>query len=169
MPDRAHDPFEGAPCRNAPDDWFINPRGRLDEERVQQIEAELAETYDDLDDPGQHRAFEAEVIAHVGEEERHNRRHRRAALAACVYECPMAVRLACLRAGLALKPEHGVWGGYTADEIRQMLEIAERKKLGLADIADVVIDPDRAQALRRRPTKKSTTTPTEGDTHEQVL
>lgn len=124
--------FEGAPCAVSgdPDAWFVNKNGRLDPEEREDIEAQYA------------GKMGADMIA---EKERINRKRLRGAIRACYFECPMATRLECLQVGL--EEEFGVWGSYTAEERRQMVELRDRYQISSHRIADVVISQDRKAAF----------------------
>jgi hypothetical protein len=69
---------------------------------------------------------------------------RQGAVLICVGECP--VRQECLRSALACPPSHGVWGGYTAEEIRAMLRRSQRNGVPL-DVEALTTRPVRDPSM----------------------
>lgn len=126
------------PCETSPEDWFIQKDGKqyrdddflTDAEvrgltrSVLRIDGETAEEHRDRVD----RA----IATAEADRKRAALQRRRHAREACHLECPL--RLQCL--GLGMMPEnleHGIWGGYYAEERQQIEEvrlarIAERQE-----------------------------------------
>ena len=131
------------PCQrpeNNPEDWFIEKDGRqyADEDLLSHAEmqavsnAALAEHGEDLD------AIEAAIDAADEAAVKANLVRRRHAKDAC-YECYF--RTQCLEVALTERPNHGTWGGYYPEELRQVIRLRDERQKRRAE--------DRRAALSR--------------------
>lgn len=124
------------PCSspaNDPNDWFISRDGRqypddtfLTDAEVRSIAASVlvieGETVE-----GHCDRVEAALAAAIGERKRLALIGRRQAKDKCHNECYF--RTACLGRALDEGQDHGTWGGYYEEELREVRkEIARRKK-----------------------------------------
>lgn len=127
--------YQQTPCsspENDPNDWFISRDGRqypdddfLTEDEVSglsksvlAIEGETAEEHRDR--------IDAALAVAAGERRRAALIVRRHAKDAC-YSCP--IRTTCLGRALDEGQDHGTWGGYYEEELREIRkEIARRKR-----------------------------------------
>lgn len=114
------------PCQdpaNDPEDWFISRDGKqypdddlLDEETRLKIA-----TLDEDEQAKVTEAAEAEAL-------KASLRRRRHARDKCYTEC--LLRTACLNQALETGVEHGTWGGYHEEQLRELRRAIERRRTG---------------------------------------
>lgn len=125
---------EGTPCWETgidPDDWFISRDGKQypDDEFLTEVEkANIARSVlpkaDETEDEHTERVDRA-IRAAVADRRRAALQRRRKAREAC-YDCP--VRLQCLDLALEGNIQHGTWGGYYEEEIREIRREIKRRR-----------------------------------------
>lgn len=123
------------PCSSPdrdPNDWFISRDGKQYPDEDFLTEAEIAGLTKSVlaitgETAEQHQARVDSALTTARAERRRQRLiARRRAKEAC-YECPL--RAECLAAALENGFEHGTWGGYYEEELREIRkEIARRKR-----------------------------------------
>lgn len=126
------------PCQrpeNNPEDWFIEKDGRqyADDDLVAIEDAE--EIASDFH-PDDHSGIEGAIAEAEAEAVRENLRRRRHAKDAC-YTCYF--RLQCLTAAMDERPNHGTWGGYFPEELRQILRLKDERERARAEREDVAV------------------------------
>jgi hypothetical protein len=122
------------PCSsNNPDDWYISRDGKqfpdddfLTETEVQGIIRSVLRIEGETDE--EHLARSDAALSNAAAERRRLALiRRRQARALCHTDCNL--RTACLGRALEKNEDHGTWGGYFEEELREIRrEIARRKR-----------------------------------------
>lgn len=118
------------PCMDAPDDWFIDKDGRqyVDDEILTEVEkrAIIDEILAESDDGDWADRADAAIALEERVRLNENLVRRRHAKDACYTTCYF--RTQCL--SLALGPDgpnHGTWGGYHQEELRQIRRLRDER------------------------------------------
>lgn len=127
--------YQSPSCKSPdadPDDWFISRDGKQYPDEDFLTEAEVRGISKSVlaiggETAEEHQARVDSALNAAGSERKRQRLiARRRAKERC-YECPL--RLECLNRALDNGYEHGTWGGYYEEELREIRkEIARRKR-----------------------------------------
>lgn len=131
------------------DDWFIPARDPLAPDEEKEIRQQVWIDFTDdsgLPAEGVEKAADKAVADRIAE----LKSKRRKAIQSCHFDCPMKARLLCLDEGLKpINLEHGVWGGYTESERRDIATAIRNRKKGISTgrAAQIIISAEKKEAL----------------------